>query len=137
VEIPKNFNWVKARSECSLLALFTHLAEVVASDIEAVKSLPNSDETFTINRPDNKIVVVKTWDVRVPQARSVVFELTTMGISASSVEMRGQSQQLFLAKPSFLASGECKLQIDGESEPLELWQVSRKALEGLFFSRRG
>jgi len=39
---------------------------------------------------------------------------------------------LFEAKASLGFEGRCRYEVEGQ--PLELWQVSRKALEDLFFA---
>jgi hypothetical protein len=130
-DIPKSFNWVKARSECSLREVFLCLAEVIESDVKAFNELPNVDAKISVNRAtDEKIVVVKTWK-HGGVARNIVFDLTDKGIAAKSGG--ANEKRLFLARPSLLQSGECKLEVEGISEPLELWQVSRKGLEELFF----
>lgn len=130
-DIPTIFNWVKARSECSLQRIFLCLAEVIDSDVKVFNELPSVDASISANRPtEEKIVVVKTWKYG-GTARSVVFDLTDRGIAVKS---GSNGKPLFLAKPFLLQSGECKLEIEGVAEPLELWQVSRKGLEELFFS---
>jgi hypothetical protein len=47
--------------------------------------------------------------------------------------MPSPRKELFSAKPYLNHEGECLLQI-GETDPLHIWQVSRKALEPLFFA---
>jgi hypothetical protein len=128
MDIPKNFDWVKARSKCSLEEVFVNLGEVVDSDVKTTNSLSHKTGEFAINRPNGKIVVVKTQQTSAK--KSIVFELTNQGVCVK--EGLG-GKHLFLGKPSLIPSGDCKLQVDGEQEPLELWQFSRRALEDLFF----
>jgi hypothetical protein len=130
-DIPKTFDWVKARSECSLRHVFLMLAEVIDSDVKAAQShIPGAK--FKINKTsDDKFIVVKSWDASgVDQAESVAFEATKQGIAVKDVRT---GKRLFLAKPELTANGDCKLRSDDNPDALEMWQVSRKALEDLFF----
>lgn len=136
-EIPKVFDWVKARSECSLRHVFLQLAEVVDSDVKSIVRQSSREQgisraKFTLDRvSEDKFIVVKTWnDFGAEQGESVVFELIKQGIAA---KLGRAGKQLFVARPALTKTGDCKLRIEGEPEPLELWQVSQKALEDLFF----
>lgn len=127
--IPTSFDWVAARAKCSLGAVFAALAEVIDSDVKNANALPlRSGVSFMIERPVNRKVIVSRQDG--PDfVAGVVFELTQQGIAVRVADAR--QVVLFTAKPSMLADGRCLLEVDGQS--LELWQVSQKALESLFF----
>ena len=60
---------------------------------------------------------------------SVTVECTEATITAQA----SPSGVLLVAKPSFDWDGACLLEVDGM--PLQLWQVSRRILEDLFFSK--
>jgi hypothetical protein len=131
-QIPKAFDWVNARFDCSLPCTFRLLADVVDSDVKAIQARV-ADATFTINRPtdSDKFIVSKTWNTAgFPSGESIAFELLRRGISVKDVRT---GKQLFFAVPELTEAGDCKLHIEGEPNLLELWQVSRKALEALFF----
>jgi hypothetical protein len=130
-----NFNWVKARSECSLVPVFAALREVVDSDVKEVNELNRPRLRFTLN-PEagsaSKFVVIRQQDMSgFFQAFTVVFELKDDAIVVTARDQTGNGKPLFSAKPSLKPDGQCMLDIDGE--PCFLWQVSRKALEALFF----
>lgn len=137
-EVPKTLDWVNVHFECSLHAVFVHLREVVDSDVKSL--IRNNSRTphiqsakFDLNGvSDDKFIVIKTSEPGsgVSHGLSVVFELTNQGIA---VKAGPSGKRLFIAKPTITKSGECKLQVVGEGEPLELWQVSQKALTDLFF----
>jgi hypothetical protein len=135
MEVPKVFDWVAERRKCSLGTIFTHLTEVVDSDVKSAQAKLEDGENITMNRPaDGKIVVVKSFGPRgSSQGESVVFEVAANCIAVKKGGPNGK--ELFTAKPFLLQNGMCKLEVKGEPEPLELWQVSRKALEDLFFPR--
>jgi len=119
--ISSDFNWVKARSKCSVASVFALLAEVVDSDVKAANELPGNAR-FRFNKYDRKLIVLPVTEFPVP----IVFELAGAVINISKEETA-----LFTARPSLMTDGKCRLEVDGET--LELWQVSRKALEALFF----
>lgn len=65
------------------------------------------------------------------EGEAVIFERVADGII---VKQARTGREMFMAKPALNAAGECKLMIEGESDQsLELWQVSRKAIETLVF----
>ena len=132
-EIPQIFNWVKARSECSLERVFLLFSEVLESDVKTMQGLARSGVLYEQTRGERKVVVCRTRDCGggIKEAEGVVFELVDGAITATAKDARGNGTQLFKAKPSLEPNGACKLEVDGEG--LELWQVSRKALEPLFF----
>lgn len=126
MEVPKSFDWVTERHKCSLVTIFTHLSEVVDSDVKSAIAKLEDGENISMNCPsEGKIVVVKSFGpLGSSQGESVVFERTANCITVKEGGPNGK--QLFTAKPFLLQSGMCKLEVPGETEPLELWQVSRK-----------
>jgi hypothetical protein len=89
-----------------------------------------TDLEFSVTTPtDSKIVVTKThhWGSGFGKSEAVVFERTDSGIVARNAK----EQHFFTAKPSLAMNGDCMLEVDDHR--LELWQVSKKALEPLFF----
>jgi hypothetical protein len=130
-QVPKTLDWVTARAECSVERLFRLLTETLDTDVKTMQARAPSGTRFTLNAlGGNKVVVAKVrgFGGGFMDGDNVVFETTPLGIVART----GRADtQLFLAKPSLGLDGECHLEIDGQ--PHELWQVSRKALEALFF----
>jgi hypothetical protein len=63
--------------------------------------------------------------------QAVFFELAIDRIEVIRLMPEGQSKAAFFARAHLRPSGECQLEVG--SERLELWQVSRMALEPLFF----
>lgn len=130
-EVPKTFDWVTARAECSLAHLFTLLTELMDSDVKNMQTRAPKGTQFTFERlNDVKVVIAKLSGAGgVHQSSNVVITLTPSSIAISSTGSARPTA--FLAKPSFHANGRCRLEVDGR--PFELWQVSRMALEDLFF----
>jgi hypothetical protein len=129
------FNWVAARSECSLDRQFRILAELVDSDVKVANGLNKRGIEFEINLDvKDKIIVLRKRDIVGHVETSViVFELEQDKITVKDRTDRSNlpGQMLFNATPSLNEEGECLLEVSGV--PLKLWQVSRKALDGLFF----
>jgi hypothetical protein len=135
---PDSFDWVKARSECSIESVFQILKQVVTSNVESAKTIfsKRSDVTFTVTSLDRRFVVTREDSIGsgVKVGCHVTFALSnsaeiTVTRDATSVP----SVSLFSAKPSFIQNGDCMLEVEGT--PLKLWQVSRRALENLFFDQ--
>lgn len=124
-----NFNWVVARSRCSLEGVFAILAEALDDDVKAVNALPGRAITFRLTVQPRKLIVARD------DSRNIVFELSSTEIvvrhGLSTPFGSGTPKPLFSARPHLGEDGECMLEVDGR--PLELWQVQRKALEDLFF----
>lgn len=118
--IDENFNWVRARSQCSLPRVFAMLGEIVDSDVKALNAAQPSNLPAEVKRYTGKIVVAH-------RDSTIVFELT-----GGIIQVRqGPEHALFSAKLRLDEDGECLLEVNGRG--LKLWQVSRKALEDLFF----
>ncbi len=128
--VPKTLDWVKARAECSLEHLFSLLIEVLDSDVKSMRAHAPDGTQLSLNvLTASKVSISKVQPDRgFSKAGKVVFDRTSLGINVGS----DRNDLMFTAKPSLDATGSCRLEIDGQ--PMELWQVSRKALEDLFFS---
>ncbi|MGH9344855.1 MAG: hypothetical protein ACRD3Y_02300 [Bryobacteraceae bacterium] len=133
METPESLDWVTARSKCSLAAVFETLMEVLDSDVKSRNALGAQGVRFLLTRPvGQKLIVVRERDFGgIPETDTVVFELTKAHVAATARNARGDGKPLFQAKPALNREGDCLLEVNGEE--LRLWQVSRLALEGLFF----
>lgn len=120
-------DWVSARFYCSLQAVFETLAEVIKTDAEVASKLFAPDRTFKVTVQPQKIIVVRA-EREAGTPSSIVLELSALGITVK----KGRSgEPVFDARPVMNEEAECMLEVD--DRPLKLWQVSRKALEDLFF----
>lgn len=132
-KIPETLDWVTIRGKCSVEHLFGLLAETIDSDVKVMQErLKGSGLLLEYQMVSRSKIVVSKMSVAggFIAGPNVVFEFTSGGITAQT---NPDGKRLFLAKPSFSGiTGKCKLEIDGQL--LELWQVSRRGLEDLFFS---
>jgi len=120
-----SYDWVTARFGCSSSNAFQTLAEMVKVEVSTANELLSPERVFLVNVHPKEIIVVRTH----PKERvaTIVFEFSSTDISVRS----GDKQPFLRAVPSLHADGECMFEVEGHS--LKLWQVSRKALEQLFF----
>ncbi len=132
------FNWVKARSECSLQRIFQTLAEILDSDVKSANDLRRAKVSFHVDtQATNKIIVSRDRDIgEKNEVKSVVFTLAQFSITVTSKKPNGDPQSVLSVIPHMNEDGECLLTIQDQPQlqPLKLWQVSRYFLEDLFFN---
>jgi hypothetical protein len=126
--IPRELDWVKARSECSIARVFSELYLGAKNDVEAINLTPiatdNIGSPFDVhaNPSGNSFVVFRTENIH----RTVKFRL-----GPDRIEIINQAGQ-FTITLTLNNEGRCKLKVNG-GEELEQWQARRMMLEGLFF----
>jgi len=129
--IPKTYDWVSALATCSFDKQFDALLEVIEFDVNAANLLGTSGGRLSFYHDPAKAQKVIVSCDRVVAFDKVIFELATGAIVVTSRDSAGKETKRFSAKPTFNVQGECLLNVEGED--LRIWQVSRKALEDLFF----
>jgi|ERR1035441_230911 hypothetical protein len=125
-----DFDWVKARSECSLAVIFERLKVQLQQDVETRQSLrgpgPFYEYGFKLVIEGRSVAVVLEGARALHD--SVLFRLTE-----TAIEITDRNGQVTLsATPTVSDDGECRLKVDGQER--ELWQVRKLALEPMFFS---
>jgi hypothetical protein len=130
-----DFDWVRARAACSLPGVFGALRDRLQRDVAAANGLNRQGLRFSLNvSREDRIVVSRVRDLAgFSEGHHVVFFLSANEIQVREVDMVGKERPLFSAKPVLTPGGDCLLVVEGLSDMLELWQVSRKALDDLFF----
>ena len=130
--LPENFNWVRARSICSLPTVFKELEQGVRDDIETRQSLfhPSVPVRFTVaSIGQRRFSVIRA--VENSPTESVDFTLTNDGITAQDDE----KAVCITASIALNDRGECRLKVGDEE--LNQWQFRKRALERMFFAPRG
>ena len=125
--IPAKFDWVNARSACSLDQAFEELRLGVEEDIKAINTLRKySDETgYRLTRNNS-------GDVFNVRRNGSVKPAVTFSIRANQIEIADDaSSRKHFVDLTLNDEGRCKLKIGDEE--FEHWQVRRRALEKLFF----
>lgn len=127
-ESAQQFDWVKARADCSLLRVFNELRLGVEEDIKAMNSMPPLKEypppQFGVraNTMGDYFVVFRTDNAGV----RVEFNCERGRIAIT----KGESK--YGITLTLNNEGRCRLRVNG-GEELEQWQVRRLMLEELFF----
>jgi hypothetical protein len=121
----RRFDWVSARSECSLASVYEKLKLEIQNDVETRNhlrpELPHygfkfigSSKSFTVLIEGNKL------------HKSVTFQL-----AGKIIEVQSEEAVMFNASVGLNDEGECVLRVNGEDRTT--WQVAKMALERLFF----
>lgn len=127
---PDNFDWVTARAECSIVAVFEKLKILIETDVEIRNKLRQKDSDspiFKLVSANNRFTVLAEGHY---VHKTVVFALSSKGISAISSD-----GHIFQATVTLCNDGICRAKI-GEQE-YDLWQLRKMALEDLFFREYG
>ena len=127
----EDFNWVKARSDCSANLEFCRLKKKVKFDTEEkTNNRRHIDSHFVYRFEDfdgNEFIVTREYRHQNLSVNFILrenFIMITGDLDDSKTDM-----ELTL---TLNYEGLCRFKIDGKGEYLP-WQVSRKALEHLFF----
>jgi hypothetical protein len=124
-----DFNWVKARHECSLTWIFESLKADVEKDVAIRRELSSAADrdlgNFRFQADARVFEVFCEGDVFVNR-RSVKFRLTN-----ESIEVSLNEHPILDGVPTLGDDEKCRLKV-GDFE-LELWQFRKRALEQLFF----
>jgi hypothetical protein len=120
------FDWVTERSSCSLPKVFKTLRLQVEEDVKSRNALRPNNSPYEFSLAENAgdfTVCLESKDLR----QSVIFGLSEHAISVRD----GKGNPMFDVTLTFTDEGKCRLNVN--SQPRELWQVRRMALEELFF----
>jgi hypothetical protein len=129
-EVPEQFDWVHARSECSLPNIFKELEQGVRDDLEAAQSLvpQNNELKFSLAKASPK----RFSAVRVDDPMRSISNAVDFVCARDKIEVYDNSNQLLYSATLTLNNeGKCRLLVEGTE--LAHWQFRRMALEKLFF----
>jgi hypothetical protein len=124
-----DFDWVRARAQCSVAEVFQKLKLGAKADVDAANSLRNGEPVkFSVIEQGNRFTVSR--DHQSEPASSVDFTLEKHIIKIEGVTGKIE------AFVTLNDDGECKIKIEMDGEELELWHLRRRCLEGLFWPIR-
>jgi hypothetical protein len=126
--VPRELDWVRARTDCSLLKVFNEFRLGVEEDVKAANLRPRPSELPSVS-----------FAVRANTFGDyfIVFQQENAGArvefncEANRITVKTQDRE-FSVTLALNNEGRCKLRV-GDGEELEQWQVRRIALEKLFF----
>ncbi len=122
-------NWVKQRASCTINDLFQALLSRLKADIEEKREV-HPDSEFTVKRKVAGDVLEKVA-ILGPKHLGLtpIVELKKEG---ATIKVHGTEGEMFVVMPKWdQETAECLLLID--DKPLDLWQISQRALYPLFF----
>ena len=131
ISMPVDFDWVRARSQCSLNVVFKELHNSVQNDVRVMELIlpPSSQVKLSVTAFDRvRFSVVREVDGSFPD--SVNFTLANGAIIAEDDENTFRHT----ATLTLNNEGKCKLTVGNDE--LDQWQFRRMALEKLFFAPR-
>jgi hypothetical protein len=121
-----DFNWVKARAECSLVVIFEKLKLGLRADVEKRQALLGPDSPYKFNLVIDSTNATVLIEGRGEQG-SVSFRLKKVSIQV----FNSNEQEILTAFPTLNDKGECRLKINNQER--ELWYLRKMALEEIFF----
>ena len=132
-------NWIKARADCNLDLSFDALRSVVQRDVGIANDTPSltAQDTisFAFQHEDQGVVptFIVRRTIRDKPAGEARFAQHPQKIE---VDFGSGSEERFSVSALWDAEHcKCRLLMDGK--PCEIWEISRRALEWLFFGENG
>ena len=127
-------NWVRRRARCERAQLFERLRDRIGRDVNRANKHLGA-QTFSIRddtESDSFVVIHNRREV------GVVFELINDRIDVDQyAKHAGPHRRSFKITWEWDADNrQCRHLIDNGSEHHELWEISKRALEDLFFDPR-
>ena len=133
------FNWVKARADCNLDLSFEALRSVVDRDVQVANATPSlTRQTITFFFQNEEQGVYPMFVVRRTKGGQTMGQVRfTQEPQQITVDFGSGSEGEGFAVTALWDSEKyaCHLMVDGQS--CEIWEVSRRALEWLFFGPAG
>jgi hypothetical protein len=121
------FDWVTARSECSLVTIFERLKLQLQDDVDKRMAL-RGEAPFNYAFK----LVIDGKGAAVVLEGPGLYDSTLFRLTNKAIEIMDKDGKVkFAATPTLNDDGECRLSINGQE--LDLWQFRKKALETLFF----
>ena len=131
-------NWVAARGSCTVESVAEDLRKVIEHDINEVNALADRLNLWTFETEElgDRLIVKPVRDDN-PNRNNpfVAFEKREDGIRVYGLLATGQLRREQLPEITITPrwnDAELKREVLVNGEPRELWQISKRALEGLF-----
>ena len=123
-----DFDWVSARTQCSLPVIFQRLKSDLQDDINKKNEIEGKNQfaRFRVSFSNTRITV------SLVEAGNLLLDPVFFEITRLAIEVRDANNQLlFSAVPTLCDDGVCRLKINGEER--ELWHLRKRALEDFLF----
>ena len=131
------FDWVEKRAKCNVRELFSHLREVVKSDVDSAREHVSADGFEFRDGPATTSFMVAGYAVKTGGATArIAQDVRRFHLSGSTIEVfNKESRPVIEARAALVGGADCLVDVVGR-EPMRLWEFSRLALEDLFFVGR-
>ena len=129
------FNWVKARADCNLDLSFQALRSVVERDVREARNtaaLTQCGTQFEFQAEAQGILPMFTVR-RIVGNRTQGQAIFTQEAHAITVDFGSGSSESSFEVTAEWDEKECACRLSVDNDPCEIWQISRRALEWLFF----
>jgi hypothetical protein len=124
------FNWVRARAECSIINAFMRLKLAIRKDVDTANEIFRGTGTkFEIVHDATSFTVYQETS----PPRSISFSLNDVN---SLIEVGSEKGTDFSVAITLNKDRQCNFLL-ADGEELDEWQFRRKALEKFFFSPSG
>jgi hypothetical protein len=123
---PENFDWVTARSNCSLVVVFEKLKHQIGVDVQTRNALRPVGLHYAFRLVDNGS---NTFAVLVES--NFANPAVRFTLDADKISIAASDGPKCEASVTLCDDGECRLKIANQT--YDLWQVRKMALEELFF----
>jgi hypothetical protein len=122
----QNFDWVAARSACSIGSVFEQMQADIAADVQAANLQRETGANYGYKVFNEHALTSVYLEGNRVHGKRVFFKQGEAGIS-----IENEKGLMFQATLILTDSGQCRFLVDGTEK--EFWQVRRMALEDLFF----
>jgi hypothetical protein len=128
---PRDFDWIAARSLCSIQRMFEELKTEIRQDAEKINARANENIPSRLFRITERAKFLKVYeeDAFADYPPAVAFILSGEVIHVQD----GENKEMFDITIGLNDCGDCQFVVSGKER--DSWQVRRQALEGLFFRR--
>ena len=129
--IPKQFDWVSARKNCNTREMFKRLFKVVRADCNIAQQTTKRNLKFSeCSEEEFSVVDHHASGMGINNGVAFILDRSKVQICDPSPPNKVR----FTLRAYLLDGGDCTFIIDDKTNPLHPWQVSRLALEDVFFS---
>ena len=125
-------NWVRGRADCRLDLIFEALKQIIERDIaefNKLESMKREGRKFELHANDEGTKPI----LRVGQMGDSSGPSLGIEMSRVAIRINGGGQQFFVKPRWSESSSKCQLYINSEDRPYEVWEISQRALSGMFF----
>lgn len=132
-EVPKTLRWVEARAKWTVRDAFHVLCRVAADDTAAAQALGQRATTYRFEQQSNVRAAVIRRDESALAVETAIVFVVFGGEVVISRTNGSDTAELFRCRPIIHRTGEPMLTI--RSDAMYPWEISRRALEPLFFAQ--